>query len=159
MEALRLPPVLIVHPSMATAQRYAEELTALGFATLATDELPADYDHQPLSALVLFGSVQWWVGVESERAMPPTVLVGGDSVGLARALGATRCPDGASAETIGHAVRSLTRLSRHSRGRGTMPMRLSMPFLVKVGRWMTASLRGSFEDDSETMREARMTVG
>lgn len=157
MEALRLPPVLVVHPAMETARRYAEELAALGLSTLASDELPADYDHQPLSALVLFGAMQWWIGVDNERAMPPTVLVGGDSLGLARALGATRCPADATAEVIAGSLRALTRLSRHSRGRGTMPMRLSLPFIVKVGRWMTAFPRGSFEEH-ETIREARAAL-
>jgi hypothetical protein len=155
MEALRMPPVLIVHPSLAAAKRVAEELARLGFTTEASDELAADYDHQPLSALVIFGSLQWWVGVDSERPMPPTVLVGGDSLGLARAAGATRCPDNASVECIARSLRSLLRLSRHSRGRGTMPMRLSSPFIVKVGRWMTAIKRNSFEE--ETRRDVRFS--
>lgn len=153
MEALRMPPVLIVHPSLAAAQRLAEELTRHGFTAEACDELASDYDAQPLSALVIYGSLQWWVGVELERAMPPTVLVGGDSLGLARAVGATRCPDGASIDHVARALRSLLRLSRHSRGRGTMPMRLSSPFIVKVGRWMTALRRSAFEE--ETHREVR----
>jgi hypothetical protein len=154
MEALRMPPVLVIHPSLAAARRIAEELSGLGFTTLASDQLEADYDHQPLSALVIYGSLQWWVGVDSDRAMPPTVLVGGDSLGLARAAGATRCPDDASVESIARSLRSLLRLSRHSRGRGTMPMRLSSPFIVKVGRWMTALRRGSFDED--TRRDARI---
>jgi hypothetical protein len=153
MEAQRMPPVLIVHPSLAAARRVAEELAGFGFTTLASDELASDYDHQPLSALVIFGSLRWWGGVDDDRALPPTVLVGGDSLGLARAAGVTRCPDNASAECIAHSLRSLLRLSRHSRGRGTMPMRISAPFIVKVGRWMTALKWSSFEE--ETRREVR----
>lgn len=151
-----MPPVLIVHPSLAAAHRFAAELSGLGFTTEASDKLAADYDHQPLSALVIFGSMEWWVGVDSDRAMPPTVLVGGDSLGLARAAGATRCPDDASAESIARSLRSLLRLSRHSRGRGTMPMRLTSPFIVKVGRWMTVLKRSSFEE--ETGRHARFSA-
>lgn len=148
-----MPPVLIVHPSLAAAQRLAEELTHHGFTAEACDELATDYDAQPLSALVIYGSLEWWVGVDSDRPMPPTVLVGGDSLGLARAAGATRCPDGTTIEHVARALRSLLRLSRHSRGRGTMPMRLSSPFIVKVGRWMTALRRNAFEE--ETHRELR----
>lgn len=158
MEAMRAPPVLIIHPSMEAARRYADELACLGFVAEVCDQLVDDYDHQPLSALVIFGSLQWWVGVDSDRAMPPTVLVGGDSLGLARAAGATRLPATASSEMLARALRSLLRLSRHSRGRGTMPMRLSSPFIVKVGRWMTAARRGTFEDDFDTRRDLRPNV-
>jgi hypothetical protein len=159
MEAMRAPPVLIVHPQMEVAQRYAAQLVALGFTTEACDSLADDYDHRPLSALVIFGSLQWWVGVDSERAMPPTVLVGGDSLGLARAAGATRLPEAVSAEVLARSLRSLLRLSRHSRGRGTMPMRLSSPFIVKVGRWMTAGRRGTFDEELETRRGVRFNAG
>lgn len=158
MEAMRSPPVLIIHPSMEVAQRYAAELSRLGFTTEACDELAEDYDHQPLSALVLFGALEWWIGVDSERPMPPTVLVGGDSLGLARAAGATRLPEAVGVEQLARSLRALLRLSRHSRGRGTMPMRLSSPFIVKVGRWMTAARRGTFDDDLETRRDLRPTM-
>lgn len=143
---------------MEVAQRYAAELSRLGFTTEACDELAEDYDHQPLSALVLFGALEWWIGVDSERPMPPTVLVGGDSLGLARAAGATRLPEAVGVEQLARSLRALLRLSRHSRGRGTMPMRLSSPFIVKVGRWMTAARRGTFDDDLETRRDLRPTM-
>lgn len=150
-----MSPVLIVHPSLEVANRYAEELAALGFATEAADQLPEDDDSRSLRAVVIFGSLQWWVGVDNEQAMPPTVLVGGDALGLARAAGATRCPEGASAEVIAASLRSLLRLSGHSRGRGTMPLRLSSPFIVKVGRWMSAFRRAPRELEDEAFRSDR----
>lgn len=149
MDASRMSPVLVVHPSLEVANQVAQELAARGFASEATDELPEDDDPRTLRALVLFGSVQWWVGVDNEHAMPPTVLVGGDALGLARAAGATRCREDASMEEIAHSLRALLRLSGHSRGRGTMPLRVASPFIVKVGRWMSAFKRASRELDVE----------
>jgi hypothetical protein len=145
------PVVLVVHPVLGAAQRYAEDLGAFGFIGLASDRLAPDYDHQPIHALVLCDTVHWWIDASDERAMPPTVLVGGDALGLVRAAGACKCPAGASSAQVAHSLRSLIRLSRHSRGRGTMPMRISCsPCMVKVGRWMTVVQYGAFDDDLDT---------
>jgi hypothetical protein len=151
MDAPRSTKVLVVHPVLALAQRYAAHLDAAGFAATARDDLSRDFDAATVSGLVLCGAVHWWLN--EEHQLPPTVLVGGDAPGLVRAAGATRCRDGASPEEVVVALRSLLRLSRHSRGRGTMPIRLSgSPNIVKVGRWMTVPPLAGFDDDLEPAR-------
>lgn len=137
MESSWLPLILVVHPQLRVAYRYAVELAEHGFRTIASDDLVAAREHGHFHGIVLCGSVQWWIDVGEEQTMPPTVLVGGDVVGLVRAAGVTRRPDTATALHIAQAMRSLMRLSRHSRGRGTMPMRVSATCAVKVGRWMS----------------------
>ncbi|MEZ4361444.1 MAG: hypothetical protein R3B48_14755 [Kofleriaceae bacterium] len=158
METQRFMKVLVVHPVLALARQYAEALEALGFPAEGRDELLMGYEHEPISALVLWGSLHWWI--DEEQALPPTVLVGGDALGLVRAAGATRCPEGATPAMIARSLRSLLRLSRHSRGRGTMPMRLiGAPCIVKVGRWMSLPRLNAFEDDQETTnRDLRPTA-
>lgn len=147
MESSTLPLILVVHPQLRVAYRYAVELAELGFRTIASDDLVAAREHSSFHGIVLCGSVQWWIDFDDERTMPATVLVGGDVVGLVRAAGVTRRPESASALHIAQAMRSLLRLARHSRGRGTMPMRVSATCAVKVGRWMSLPPPGSFSDE------------
>ena len=153
-----LPLVLVVHPQLLIAHRYAEELTALGFRTIAADKLGTAREREGFHGIVLCGSVQWWIDVEEDQPLPPTVLVGGDAVGLVRAAGVTRRAEHASAEHIALALRSLMRLSRHSRGRGTMPMRVSASCAVKVGRWMSIPRNTRFFDDSHCHVDQRPTA-
>ncbi len=146
MEQLSWSPlVLVVHARLEVAQRYAEELAGHGFRTVAADDLSAARGREQVHGVVMVGAVQWWIDLE-EHPLPPTVLVGGDAVGLVRAAGVTRRPESASTLHIAQALRSLMRLCRHSRGRGTMPMRASASCAVKVGRWMTIPRRATRDD-------------
>jgi hypothetical protein len=152
-------PVLVVHPVLRVARRNAAELVQEGFLAVASDSLEADYNHPSIAALVLYGSAQCWIDAEDERTLPPTVLVGGDVFGVVRAAGASKCPEGASAAMVGRALRSLIRLSDHSRGRGTMPMRVTSSCVCKVSRWMTVPRFSAFDDDYQTChRDLRPTA-
>jgi hypothetical protein len=147
MKSSRSPLVLVVHPMLRTAREYAVELSLTGYPSISSDDLSMVHEHQPLSALVLFGSAQWWIGADDERDLPPTVMVGGHSLGLVRAAGVTQCPADASAGQIARALQSVLCLSRNSRGRGTMPMRISSSGAAKVGRWLTVPRFTDFDDD------------
>lgn len=153
-----LPLVLVVHPQLRVAHGYAEALAARGFRTIASDDLRAAREHDGFHGVVLCGAVHWWVDLEDDRPMPPTVLVGGDAVGLVRAAGVTRRPENASVEQISLALHSLLRLSRHSRGRGTMPMRASASCAVKVGRWMTVPRFAALAEEVKCNVDLRPTA-